>query len=182
MHKGMVAEECLNLVKDVCLSRVFSYASVYLQKDFNEAPILFASIQQGCGDVGDNFNRPRVVIKSYVKNSSVLLEEGQEEEAYGTESMNDVGDDDRPAPGTSPFSMSKEVLHGAEGCEGEDQEGFHSTYVVSYFFIVTVNRLLQTLSVCLSVCASVPILWLISRLLRVGFGSNLVKMLKLESD
>ena len=50
--------------------------------------------------------------------------------------------------------------------------------------IVTVCRLLQTLSVCVcvSVCLSVPLLWLISRLLWVGFWSNLVKMLELWTD
>ena len=36
--------------------------------------------------------------------------------------------------------------------------------------------------VCLSVCLSVPLLQLISRLLWVGFSSNLVKMLGLWSD
>ena len=33
-----------------------------------------------------------------------------------------------------------------------------------------------------SVCLSVPLLWLISRLLWVGFWSNLVKMLEIWSD
>ena len=40
-------------------------------------------------------------------------------------------------------------------------------------------RLLQILSVCLSLCLSVPLLRLISRLLLVEFWSNLVKMLEL---
>ena len=53
-----------------------------------------------------------------------------------------------------------------------------------FIFTVCGLWLLQTLSVsvCLCVCVSVPLLRLISRLLWVGFLSNLVKTLKLWSD
>ena len=58
--------------------------------------------------------------------------------------------------------------------------------LTSFFFIVTVwgdcGSSQLYLSVCLCICVSVPLLRLISRLLWVGFWSNLVEMLELRSD
>ena len=76
----------------------------------------------------------RVVVKSFPP-TSTPLEALEEEERLYTDSINGgLGVENNllfVAPGSSPFSLSKDVTHGTEGFEGEDQEGFDSTFEVS---------------------------------------------------
>ena len=87
----------------------------------------------GC-DVFAFVGTHRVVVKSFPP-TSTPLEALEEEERLYTDSINGgLGVENNllfVAPGSSPFSLSKDVTHGTEGFEGEDQEGFDSTFEVS---------------------------------------------------
>lgn len=87
----------------------------------------------GC-DVFAFVGMHRVVVKSFPP-TSTPLEALEEEERLYTDSINGGLSMENNllfvAPGSSPFSLSKDVTHGTEGFEGEDQEGFDSTFEVS---------------------------------------------------
>ncbi|KAK7104658.1 autophagy-related protein 2 homolog A-like isoform X2 [Littorina saxatilis] len=109
-----------------------SKLEVYFQEDFNKTPLLFGSVQQGPRDVGDNFNRPRVVVKSFPSTSN-LLDALHKEEPVLESMMAGFGsvleqDIMGGKAGATPFSVKREVTHGAAHLEGDDQEGFKSTF------------------------------------------------------
>ena len=92
----------------------------------------------------------RVVVKAFPP-TSTPLEALEEEERLYTESLNGGLSVENNllfvAPGSSPFALSRDVTQGTEGLEGEDQEGFDSTFEVSTDW--------ESVCVCVCVCVRV---------------------------
>ncbi|KAL8589726.1 hypothetical protein ACOMHN_027234 [Nucella lapillus] len=104
---------------------------VYFQEDFTKIPRLFGSIMQGAGDEGENFNRPRVVVKWFPLVGMSLVD--RQDELDMDQSLGELGtleDADFSRPGSTPFAPKKVLHSGTKAFDTDDHEGFEGRFEV----------------------------------------------------